>query len=90
MIGYYLWKQEGASFICSETLHLETERRHCKRVFLYLFGVRRHQVQTAGGDVEIDTHPSKLQVTLAQNTGEKFRGRLEERVTHSDYPSIAS
>lgn len=38
----------------------------------YLFAVRRHEVETTGGDVQVDRHASKLQIALPQDVGQSF------------------
>ena len=42
-----------------------------------LLGVGGHQVQAAGGDVEVDGHAGKLEVALPQDVGQGFGRRLQ-------------
>lgn len=51
-------------------------------VVLYLFAVGGHEVETTGGDIEVDGHARKLEITLSQNAGQSFgwwlRGKIEK------------
>ena len=50
---------------------------------LHLFGVGGHEVETTGGDVEVDGHASKLQVALSQDGRQRFGRRLRKKQQQS-------